>query len=756
MAASSTVRRLAASFFLVALGLVPAGAVAPAAAQIDSGASAEIHGALHQIGTNLRLELMSSAELSAALGKVMALRSRAGECRQEAQNAFDQAQQAEQALGKPDPHENAEIAKTRKSIVDYQAKAANSLAECRLDLVIADILAGKIDQRQKTELARHLTESGANVLVLLRENLADPRPWIDAAIGLVAGAQGHRALLRALALLLATAAAGAFLGQRASRQLRSRTRLLPAADFVTARVSQALAGSFARYAAPWAAASAVAGTFWAGRALVAAGPVAAAAMGASGFMTAKIVLYSLLAPPAPARQLTKLPDALARSFARRLSVLAAVMVLGVVLSLDPQQDALPPHAYDLGRAIFVTVLVVNLGWLTWLVGRVPQFQKTGRLLRLALLAGLTVILAAEWLGYRNLSAYLLEGLLQTLAIGGAMWLANAAIGEVCAGLEGMRAGWTARLRRSIGLDADEGFPGLVWLRLLAFGALAFGAGLLLLHAWGLSNAGTALIFRYLLDGFAIGDMHVVPAKALTGIVFFAALLGATRWLKNWAETKWLARSHMDRGAKDTAVAMVGYAGFVLATLTGLSAAGVSLANLAIIASALSVGIGFGLQNIVSNFVAGLILLFERPIKTGDWVVVGGTEGYVKRIRVRATEIRTFEHSDVTVPNSDLITGHVKNWTLRDHLGQAVVPISLPHGSDTELVRRLLLEIASAHPGIIADSRHDPIKVLFRGFGETTLDFELHFIVRNVEDRLDVISDVNFAIDKRFREHALRP
>ncbi len=753
MTGSLTGRRLAAALFLAALSWNLAGALQPAAAEIDGAIATQIHDELHQMGATLRLERMSSADLGAAMVKVLALRGRAGQCRQDAQAALDQAQQAEAALGKPLDHENAELAKTRQAIEGYKAKAANSLAECRLDLVIADILAGHIDEKQKTLLARHLTRSGENLFALARDNLADPGPWIQAALGLAADARDRGALSRAAALLLAAAAAGGFLGRWASRRLHVRMRRLGAEHF-TARVIHGLGGSFARYAAPWGASSAVAGTFWAGGAAADLGTVAAAAMGASGFMTAKIVLYGLLAPPPPARQVTVLPDPLARSFARRLSVLAAVMVLGLVLSLRPFEDALPSYAYDFGRAIFVTVLVVNLGWLTWLVGLVPRFQQTGRMLRLVLLAGLGVIVAAEWLGYRNLSGYLLRGLLESSVIGAGLWLANAVTNEVCTGLDGASTGWAARLRRGIGLAAGESFPGLLWLRLLVVALLAVGAGLLLLHVWGLSSAGTALVFGYLVDGVAVGDMRFVPAKVLTGVVLFAALLGATRWIKNWAETKWLAHSQMDRGAKDTAVAMLGYGGFVLATLTGLSAAGVGLANLAIIASALSVGIGFGLQNIVSNFVSGLILLFERPIKTGDWVVVGSTEGYVKRIRVRATEIRTFEQSDVTVPNSDLITGHVKNWTLRDHLGQAVVPIGLAHGCDTELVRRLLLAIARAHPGIIADSRHDPAKVLFRSFGETTLNFELHFIVRNVEERLDVISDVNFAIDKTFREHGL--
>jgi potassium efflux system protein len=746
-------RRFAAALFLTLLSWSLSGALQPAVAEIDGAVATEIHDQLHQMGQSLKLERMSAADLAAAMDQVMALRDRAGQCRQAAQAALDQATQAETALGKPEPHENAELAKTRQSIADYKAKAANSLAECRLDVVIADILAGRIDDKQKTLLARHLTRSGDNLLVLARENLAAPGPWVQALLGVTAGAGDRATLLRGIVLLLAAAAAGIAIGRWAGRYVRARVRLMASERFAD-RAMHGLAGSFARYATPWAAFGAVAGGFWAGGVTAAGGTVAAVATGASGFMTAKIVLYGLLSPPAPARQVTDLPDPLARSFARRLSVVSAVIALGLVLALDPVQDALPRDAYDFGRAIFVTVLVVNLAWLTWLVGRVPRFQQTGRALRLVLLAALAGIVAAEWLGYRNLSGYLLQGLLETLVVGALLWALNALINEVCAGLDGADASWAARLRRGIGLGAGEGFPGLVWLRLLMMGVLAAAAGFLLLQAWGLSNAGRSLIVGYLVDGFPVGDIRVVPAKVLTGIVFFAVLLAITRWLKSWAETKWLARSQMDRGAKDTAVAMVGYCGFVLATLVGLSVAGVSLANLAIIASALSVGIGFGLQNIVSNFVSGLILLFERPIKTGDWVVVGSTEGYVKRIRVRATEIRTFEQSDVTVPNSDLITGHVKNWTLRDHLGQAVVPISVGLGADTELVRRLLLEIAAAHRGIVSDRRYQP-KVLFRSFGDAALNFELHFIVHNVEERLDVISDVNFAIDKSFREHGLR-
>jgi small-conductance mechanosensitive channel len=167
-----------------------------------------------------------------------------------------------------------------------------------------------------------------------------------------------------------------------------------------------------------------------------------------------------------------------------------------------------------------------------------------------------------------------------------------------------------------------------------------------------------------------------------------------------------------------------------------------------------VGIGFGLQNVVNNFVSGLILLFERPIKTGDWVVVGETEGFVKRIRIRSTQIQTFDRADVIVPNSDLISHQVTNWMLYDPLGRIKVRVGVAYGSDTEKVRDILLEVASGHDMVIKDGSAPEPQVLFRGFGDSSLDFELRCHIDHIDYRLLVISDLNFAIDKAFREHGI--
>jgi small-conductance mechanosensitive channel len=168
----------------------------------------------------------------------------------------------------------------------------------------------------------------------------------------------------------------------------------------------------------------------------------------------------------------------------------------------------------------------------------------------------------------------------------------------------------------------------------------------------------------------------------------------------------------------------------------------------LVAGALSVGIGFGLQSIVSNFVSGLILLAERPIRVGDAIVVKGEEGWVRRVRVRATEIETYDRASVIIPNSELITGVVKNWTRANTLGRIVIKVGASYGSDPEKVRDLLTGLAKAHPQIV---QSPPPGAYLLGFGQTALEFELRCIVLNVENALSVKSDLHFAIIKAFKE-----
>lgn len=228
---------------------------------------------------------------------------------------------------------------------------------------------------------------------------------------------------------------------------------------------------------------------------------------------------------------------------------------------------------------------------------------------------------------------------------------------------------------------------------------------------------------------------------LIGIIYFTKTV-------QYFLTHTLKRFSVDSGVKDSFISLVGYFGYGLGIAIALSMAGIRMQNLAIVLGALSVGIGFGLQNIVNNFVSGIIILFERPIKVGDWIVVKGNEGVVKRIHMRATEIETFDKASVILPNSDILSNDFINWTHTNLMGRTIVKVGVSYDSDVLAVKEILLRCAGNHPLVLQTPQ--PV-VLFREFGDNSLNFELRCIVKDVNQRLSVQSALMFAIFQEFKQ-----
>ncbi len=274
-----------------------------------------------------------------------------------------------------------------------------------------------------------------------------------------------------------------------------------------------------------------------------------------------------------------------------------------------------------------------------------------------------------------------------------------------------------------------------------------GAAILLIIApWGIDSTSVFESVRQLFFGFRIGSISISISTIFAGIAVFVVGVVVTRAIQGWLDTRFLPTTRLDSGLRNSIRTCVGYIGMITAATIAFGYAGLDLSSIAIVAGALSVGIGLGLQAIVNNFVSGLILLAERPIRAGDWIAVGAEEGIVKRINVRATEIETFDRATLIVPNSSLITGTVKNMVLRDRSGRIIVPFSVAKTADPEKVREVLLAAAKAHRLVLA---YPEASVLFTAIAAAGLDFELRCYLSDIGQGAQVKSDLRFDCMSRF-------
>jgi small-conductance mechanosensitive channel len=245
----------------------------------------------------------------------------------------------------------------------------------------------------------------------------------------------------------------------------------------------------------------------------------------------------------------------------------------------------------------------------------------------------------------------------------------------------------------------------------------------------------------------MGSSRITIGTVMVAAAVLYVALMTSRALQAVLLQEVLPRRSMELGAQLSISRLVHYAIISIGFLLALHSLGFSLTNLTIIGGALGVGIGFGLQAIVNNFASGLILLFERPIKVGDTIQVGDEMAEVKHLGLRSTVIETYDNAEIVVPNSDLITNQVINWTLTERQVRLKLPVGVAYGSDVARVMGILMSCANEHEQVLKEPAP---QVLFLEFGDSALNFELRVWISDFNNRRMVQSELNQAIDIRFR------
>ncbi|MEK7265947.1 MAG: mechanosensitive ion channel domain-containing protein [Pseudomonadota bacterium] len=353
-----------------------------------------------------------------------------------------------------------------------------------------------------------------------------------------------------------------------------------------------------------------------------------------------------------------------------------------------------------------------------------------------------VLLAAPLAGFVALADFLSTRLYYLILLLTLTWFVRAALKELASwGDQRLRA-----TRTNSAADEKQSFQfwigaGIDLLLLLILTPLLFV----------LAGVNSGIVSDYIqraFIGFQIGEFTISLVDILMSIGAFVGILAFTRLFQSAMQRGPFAHSRIDPGIQNSLTTLFGYIGLVLAAVVSLGLLGVDLSNLALIAGALSVGIGFGLQSIVNNFVSGIILLFERPVKAGDWIVTPSGEGIVEKISVRSTVLETFDRASVIIPNSELIASSVTNWTHTSALGRIRVAVGVAYNSDPEQVREVLLRCANAHPQIV---RYPEAFVVWSDFGASSLDFEVRAFISDIAKGMQVKTDLRFAIFKAFKE-----
>jgi small-conductance mechanosensitive channel len=436
--------------------------------------------------------------------------------------------------------------------------------------------------------------------------------------------------------------------------------------------------------------------------------------------------------------------------------LGAAAILAFERALEPTVDAvgslnLAVAGHALGSTLAALLLAATLrGFASGAAGAQPPSDWAPA--RAAFAWGLAgVTLGAALTGYVAFATYVVQQSMEVAMVVATLYIVDAVLQEGAEALLKPGAAFGRALTAAIGLRRGALEQIVVLVQAFARLTIVFAGVMIVLGRWNVSEDFFSTL-RAAYFGFKIGGLSLSVSSLLVAGAAFAIGMGATRALQNWLSSRFLPRTRLDAGVSNSIRTIIGYVGVLAALAVSGAQLGLDYEKLALVAGALSVGIGFGLQSIANNFVSGLILLWERGIRVGDWVVVGSEQGFVRRINARATEIETFDRGTLIVPNATLVNGPVKNWLHNDRTGRIVVAVNVAYESDVEAAREILIAAAKAQDSVLAIPAP---QVLFIQFGDWALKFELTCYVDDIVMADRVCSEMNFDILRRMRDAGLR-
>lgn len=469
------------------------------------------------------------------------------------------------------------------------------------------------------------------------------------------------------------------------------------------------------------------------------------------------VIKTALAIRHPQWHLIELGKHAARSLYYHLMSLAAVYGIDIFVS-DMVQLSAMPVSVSIAQGVISSALIAGLVISILRIRGQNQNESDEPVrrigpayLRIPLWLSAIVIIGATLLGYIALARFVTGQLIVTSTILIVTYLLifwASAFGQT---LTDEQSPFGQSLQRRIGLTSRRAEQLALPLTLILKALIVALAIPFILLLWGFDWFDVGNWLRQALFGFEIAGVNISIVSIAAALILFLVLFAGARLFQTWLDRAVLERAGVENGVRDSVRTGVGYLGVTIAAVISVSYLGLDFSNLAIVAGALSVGIGFGLQSIVNNFVSGLILLAERPIKAGDWIIAGGHEGIVRKISVRSTEIETFDRANVVVPNSVLISESVKNWTLHNNTGRVTIPIGVHYDSDPELVRDILLEVANENSQVMSNPAP---YVYFENFADNSLNFNLYVYLSNINVSLSARTNLRIEILKAFRKHGI--